>query len=238
MVEYFVTDTQTPEAEAWNTYHERRELAVVQPLGSLALVNTQIIDSEQPVWGVPGRWAPLPEGESGLKVIAAAADGIHVDGELVDGEAIVRGKDDPNPGEVVFSDTLRGFVIAQNAGGYALRIWDAKSEGIENFGGIDAFHVRPGVGHHRRVVGEPRGHDDGLRAPQRRGRRPAKRSSPAASGSPTTAPTTTSRRSSRAAPCSSSSPTRPTATAPTASAGSSTSRRTPTARSRSTSTAP
>lgn len=141
-----VTDTTSApptEAEAWKTYHERRELAVVQPLGSLALVNTQIIDSEQPVWGVPGRWAPLPDGESGLKVIAAAADGIRVDGQLVDGEAIVRGKDDPNPGEVVFSDTLKGFVIAQNTGGYALRIWDAKSEGIENFGGIDAFPYDP-----------------------------------------------------------------------------------------------
>jgi uncharacterized protein (DUF1684 family) len=138
-----VTDTVTTDAAAWKTYHERRELAVVQPLGSLALVNTQVIDSEQPVWGVPGRWAPLPEGESGLKVIAAAADGIRVDGELVDGEAIVRGKDDANPGDIVFGDTLRGFVIAQNAGGYALRVWDAESEGIQNFGGIDAFDFDP-----------------------------------------------------------------------------------------------
>jgi len=138
-----VTDTATAEAEAWKTYHERRELAVVQPLGSLALVNTQVIDSEQTVWGVPGRWAPLPEGQSGLMVIATAEDGIHVDGELVDGEAVVRGKDAPDPGDVVFSDTLRGFVIAQNTGGYALRVWDAKSEGIENFGGIDAFDYDP-----------------------------------------------------------------------------------------------
>ena len=100
------TDTQTP-AQQWQTYHERRELAVVQPLGSLALVNTQVVDSEQTIWGVPGRWAPLPEGESGLKVIAEAADGIHVDGVLVDGEAIVRGKDHANPSEIVFSPTRR-----------------------------------------------------------------------------------------------------------------------------------
>jgi uncharacterized protein (DUF1684 family) len=139
----FVTDSTPTEAEAWKTYHERRELAVVQPLGSLALVNTQIIDSEQPIWGVPGVWAPLPAGESGLKVTAAAADGIHVDGVLVDGEAIVRGKDDPQPSEVVFSDTLRGFVIAQATGSYALRVWDAQSEGIQNFGGIDAYDYDP-----------------------------------------------------------------------------------------------
>lgn len=137
-----MTDTADA-AEAWKTYHERRELAVVQPLGSLALVNTQIIDAEQPVWGVPGRWAPLPEGESGLKVIAEAADGIRVDGELVEGEAVVRGKDDPNPSEVVFSDTLRAFVIAQAGGTYALRVWDAQSEGIRDFGGIDAFDYDP-----------------------------------------------------------------------------------------------
>jgi uncharacterized protein (DUF1684 family) len=137
------TETATSPADLWRTYHERRELAVQQPLGSLALVNTQIVDSEQTVWGVPGRWAPLPAGESGLKVIADAADGIHVDGHLVDGEAIVRGKDDPNPSEVVFSDTLRGFVIAQANGSYALRVWDAESEAIREFGGIDAFDYDP-----------------------------------------------------------------------------------------------
>ena len=163
------TETAPSPADEWQTYHERRELAVVQPLGSLALVNTQVVDSEQTIWGVPGRWAPLPAGESGLKVIAEAADGIHVDGVLVDGEAIVRGKDDPNPGDVVFSPTVRGFVIAQQGGGYALRVWDAESEGIRTFGGIDAFPYDPAVGDHRVLEREPRGHDDGIRAPQRRG---------------------------------------------------------------------
>lgn len=131
------TATLTPEQQL-ATYHERRELSVVQPFGSLALVNTQWIDSEQTIWGVPGRWAPLPEGQSGLKVIATAEDGITVDGQLVDGEAVVRGKNDPNPSEVVFSDTVKGFVIA-GAEGYALRVWDANSEGIQEFGSIDAF---------------------------------------------------------------------------------------------------
>lgn len=132
----------SPEAQL-DYFHERRELAVTQPLGSLALVNTQLVESEQTVWGVPGRWAPLPAGESGLQVTAAAEDGIRVDGELVDGTAIVRGKDDANPGDIVFSDTVRGAVIPQATGGYALRVWDAKSEAIENFGGIDVFPYAP-----------------------------------------------------------------------------------------------
>jgi len=135
------TTTPTPEA-LLATYHERRELSVVQPLGSLALVNTQWIDSEQTIYGVPGRWAPLADGESGLKVIASAADGITVDGELVDGEAIVRGKDDANPSTVTFNDTTTGFVIA-GAEGYALRVWDSNSEGIQEFGSIDAYPYNP-----------------------------------------------------------------------------------------------
>ncbi|MEO6532797.1 MAG: DUF1684 domain-containing protein [Pseudolysinimonas sp.] len=132
------TAPQTP-AEQFAHFHERRELAVVQPQGSLALTNTQAVDSEQTIWGVPGRWAPLPAGESGLKVIAAAADGIRVDGQLVDGEAVVRGRDDPNPAAIVFSDTVSGFVIKLDGGEYALRVFDARSEAIEDFGGIDAF---------------------------------------------------------------------------------------------------
>jgi len=136
------TAPQTP-AEQFAVFHQRRELAVVQPQGSLALTNTQAVDSEQTIWGVSGRWAPLPEGESGLKVTAVAADGIRVDGVLVDGEAVVRGRDDPNPGAIVFSDTVSGFVIKLDGAGYALRVFDAHSEAIENFGGIDAFPYNP-----------------------------------------------------------------------------------------------
>jgi uncharacterized protein len=133
---------KTPE-EQLAYFHERRELAVTQPLGSLALTNTQLVEVEQPIWGVPGRWAPLPAGESGLRVLANAEDGIHVDGVLVDGDAVVRGKDDRSPSEVVFGDTVRGAVITQSGGGYALRVWDAQSEAIENFGGIDSYPYAP-----------------------------------------------------------------------------------------------
>ncbi len=140
-----VSQTEVPKtaAEQYAYFHSRRELAVVQPQGSLALTNTQAIDSEQTIWGVPGRWAPLPAGQSGLKVIATAADGIRVDGAVVDGEAIVRGKDDARPGEIVFSDTVSGFVIKLDGGSYALRVFDARSEAIENFGGIDSFDYNP-----------------------------------------------------------------------------------------------
>jgi uncharacterized protein (DUF1684 family) len=132
-----MTDTATisPE-EILATYRERRALSVVQPTGSLALVSTQWVDSEQTICGVPGRWAPFAGG--GLKVVAEASDNIVVDGTLVDGHAIVRGKDDLNPSTIVFSDTVTGFVIAGDDG-YALRVWDSNSPEIQEFGSIDAY---------------------------------------------------------------------------------------------------
>lgn len=138
-----MTDTATPAPtpeQLLATYHSRREESVVQPKGNLALVNTQWVDSDQAIWGVPGRWAPAPEG--GLLVTAAASDGITVDGVLVDGSAVVRGKDDPNPSEIAFSDTVTGFVIAGD-GQYGLRVWDSNSEGIQEFGAIDAYPYNP-----------------------------------------------------------------------------------------------
>lgn len=136
------TATETPEQQL-AYFHERRELAVVQPQGSLALVNTQWVDSEQRIYGVPGLWAPLPGGESGLRVTAAASDNIVVDGVLVDGQTVVRGKDDERPSSITFGAGVTGFVIASADGTYALRVWDANSEGVRNFGGIDVFPYNP-----------------------------------------------------------------------------------------------
>lgn len=139
-----MTDTATTSAtpeQLLATYHARREESVVQPKGNLALVNTQWVDSEQSIWGVPGRWAPAAEG--GLMVTAAASDNIVVDGVLVDGSAVVRGKDDANPSEIIFSDTVSGFVIAGDESQYGLRVWDSNSEGIQEFGSIDAYPYNP-----------------------------------------------------------------------------------------------
>jgi uncharacterized protein (DUF1684 family) len=138
MTDTTTTTATTPE-ERLATFRQRRDLAVVQPKGSLALVTTQWVDSEQTIWGVPGTWAPLPAGESGLSLTATASDNIVVDGDLVDGTVTVRGKDSDAPSDIVFSDTVSGFVIAGQDGQYALRVWDANSEPIQNFGGIDAF---------------------------------------------------------------------------------------------------
>jgi uncharacterized protein (DUF1684 family) len=130
-------------AESLARFRARRQRVVAEPFGPLALVNTQWVDSEQPIYGVPGVWAPLPAGESGLALTAAASDQIIVDGVLVDGSTVVRGKDADVPSEIIFSPTVRGFVIASEQGSYALRVWDAESEGIRDYGSIDAFDYNP-----------------------------------------------------------------------------------------------
>ncbi|MFC6355746.1 DUF1684 domain-containing protein [Luethyella okanaganae] len=137
----------TAAEERYAAFRERRAEAVTRPQGHLALVNTQWITgdpgSAQPVWGVPGLWSPLPAGESGLKVTAAASDGILVDDAIVDGDVIVGGHDAVTPSELRFGDTVTGSVIGGERGDYALRIWDAASEAIQDFGGIDAFPYDP-----------------------------------------------------------------------------------------------
>jgi uncharacterized protein (DUF1684 family) len=123
-------------------FRERRNLAAIQPEGPLALTNTQWVDMEQTIWGVPGTWAPRADRGSGLLVTADASEGIVVDGVTVEGQVNVRGKDDDAPSTVVFSDTVSGHVIAAD-GAYALRVWDSQSEGIQNFGEVDAFPYAP-----------------------------------------------------------------------------------------------
>lgn len=137
-----MTDIETAEA-LHADYRSHRENAVTAQTGALALVNTQWVTTEQVIYGVPGRWAPLAPGQSGLTVTATAADNIMVDGVLVDGETRVWGRDSRDPSSVSFSDTTTGFVIADSAGHYALRVWDSDSEGIREFGGIDAFPYNP-----------------------------------------------------------------------------------------------
>ena len=124
------------------TFRERRNLAAIQPEGPLALTNTQWVDMEQTIWGVPGTWAPRGDGGSGLLLTAQTSDGIVVDGVVADGSVVVRGKDDESPSTIVFSDTVSGHVIAAD-GAYALRVWDSQSEGIQNFGQVDAFPYAP-----------------------------------------------------------------------------------------------
>lgn len=140
--------TDVTAADRLADFRRRREESVAQPQGSLALVNTQWITGDpeqgQTVWGVAGTYYPLPAGEKGIRLVATPADGIRVDGEPVDGEVILSARDGEKPSAIVFDDHTTGTVIVNEAGTeYALRVWDARSEDLENFGGIDAYDYNP-----------------------------------------------------------------------------------------------
>ena len=121
-------------------FHSLRRTRATSAQGPLALTNTQWIDASQPIYGVPGIWAPTPDGVSGLQVTATPDDGITVDGDLVDGTVFVSGDDAMSPSTIAFADGATGTVIADDAHrSYALRVWNAASEAVASFGSIDAF---------------------------------------------------------------------------------------------------
>ncbi len=134
-------ESMTESDEKFALFHSRREIQVAEPFGSLALVLTQWFDSEQAVWGVPGTWAPRTDGERGLVLTARPEDQIFVDGKLVNGSVTLNGPGDTAP-SITLSETRRATVIAEE-GLSGLRVWDSKSESIENFGRIDAFPYNP-----------------------------------------------------------------------------------------------
>ena len=133
--------TESP-AERLDTFASRRRDAALSPQGSLALINTQWVTEPTDVWGAAGRWAPRPDGGSGLVVTADPDDGVTVDGVVVDGEAIVRGKDDPEPSVIQFSETVTGTVIAGDSG-YGLRLFDQNSDDATQFSHIDRYDHAP-----------------------------------------------------------------------------------------------
>lgn len=142
-----MTDSNdTPEA-AYLLFRSRRRDMSLLPQGSLALVNTQwfygTVGFRESVWGIPGLWAARGADERGLELTATSQDGIAVDGSIIDGTAIVYAKDAPSPSAISFADGKTGSVIRGDDGKYALRVWDANSEDIKNFGSIDAYPYDP-----------------------------------------------------------------------------------------------
>lgn len=116
-----------------------RERWVVSPRGPLALVNAQQVDHSQPVWPIPGEWAPAL---GGLSVEAAADAGVVVDGVTVDGTVLVAGDDAVVPSAVTLPDGMQ-VTVARTSGGHAVRVWDPASEAIARFGRIDRFAEDP-----------------------------------------------------------------------------------------------
>lgn len=108
-----------------------RDRWATSPRGPLALVTAQRVDHPQPVWPVPGQWAPAV---GGLTVTAAPEDGVVVDGVPVDGTVLVAGDEAVVASTVAFPDGFAGTVSRGT-----LRVWDPASDAIARFARIARF---------------------------------------------------------------------------------------------------
>ncbi|ROP58565.1 DUF1684 domain-containing protein [Curtobacterium sp. PhB115] len=118
-------------ARAFADHVAERDRWARGPRGPLALVNAQRVDHEQPVWPVPGTWAPAL---GGLTVTARADDGVVVDGVPADGTVLVAGDTAVVPSTVAFPDGFAGTVS-----GSTLRVWDPAAEPMARFARIARF---------------------------------------------------------------------------------------------------
>lgn len=124
-------------------FRRKREQSVRAPQGALALVETAWVSEATTVEAVPGTWMPSPSGD-GLQVAAEASDGIIVDGQLVDGAAIVYSHDSMTPSSVRFDDHRTAFAVGPDfKGRFALQVWDAEAAESRGFQGIDAYAYDP-----------------------------------------------------------------------------------------------
>ncbi|MFI6151877.1 DUF1684 domain-containing protein [Kitasatospora sp. NPDC051170] len=126
-------------AEDWKRWSDQRAASVSAQHGQLALTGTHWLDAESvQVPGLPGQWWADTEG---VRVRAAAADGLLAHGLLVDGEVLLRPDTDPAAGTATLGDLL--LVPIEREGELALRVFDPAAPRRVAFAGISAFPYAP-----------------------------------------------------------------------------------------------
>ncbi|WP_312858405.1 DUF1684 domain-containing protein [Pseudonocardia pini] len=122
----------------WATWHAEREEELRRPHGWLSLTALEWITEEPQAFdGVPGTWRATGDGV--VELTAAAAAGLAVDGEPVDGTVRLEPRDGL-PGVLVTAGERR-IEIARRTDSYALRVRDPEAATRTRFGGVPAFPV-------------------------------------------------------------------------------------------------
>ncbi|MFJ7902475.1 DUF1684 domain-containing protein [Streptomyces sp. NPDC096198] len=151
----------TDASDEWKQWHERRTEQVSAPDGPLALTGTywleDLPDGQLPA--IPGSWRAE---EDGVVLLAAADDGLTVDGEPFSGEVRLG----PDPGPATRSRVAAGgrrLVVLVREEVWGVRVYDPDAPGRSAFRGIDASphdprwsvegHFTP-YGEHRTVLVE------------------------------------------------------------------------------------
>ncbi|MFB7907252.1 DUF1684 domain-containing protein [Kitasatospora sp. NPDC001309] len=128
-------------AEDWKHWSDGRAASVSALHGQLALTGTHWLEPEPAeVPGLPGLWWADTEG---VRVRAAAGDGITVDGAdgPIDGEVLLRPDTDPAAGTATLGDLL--LVPIEREGELALRVFDPAAPTRTGFAGIAAYPYAP-----------------------------------------------------------------------------------------------
>ncbi|NAZ83275.1 DUF1684 domain-containing protein [Kineococcus sp. R8] len=126
------TAARRADFEAWR---ERRTATLREPHGWLSLTGLHWLDSSpQAVDGLPGRWWSAADG---VHLRAAAADGLRLDGEVVDGE-VVTAPAEGGAGPVV-EDGDRHVEVIRRSGTHALRVRDPHAPLLATFTGVPVF---------------------------------------------------------------------------------------------------
>ncbi|MDH6144160.1 uncharacterized protein (DUF1684 family) [Kitasatospora sp. GP30] len=129
----------TIDAEEWQHWTEARAASVSAPHGVLALTGTHWLTAEpDAIPGIPGQWSVTPEG---VRVVAAAADGLRVGDAALDGAAVLPPDTHPRAGTARYGHRL--LVPIEREGDLALRIFDPEAENRITFAGIAVFPYAP-----------------------------------------------------------------------------------------------
>jgi uncharacterized protein (DUF1684 family) len=128
----------TDHREQWQAWRAARQERLRGPRSPLAVTGTHWFEDELVLDGVPGRWhAHGPT----ATLTAAAADGVSVDGALVDGTVEVHSDLTSAMSEVRWGDVR--VVLLDRDGVLALRVYDPAAVRRSGFAGVDSFEFDP-----------------------------------------------------------------------------------------------
>lgn len=119
---------------AWQSWRERRERAVRSVRGPLALTGTHWFDDVLVLEGLPGRWQAA---DGVVTLTASAADGVVVDGDVLDGSIAVRSDLDDAATDIRVGDVH--LLLIDREGVLGVRVFDPNSTALQSFEGIDRF---------------------------------------------------------------------------------------------------
>lgn len=126
-------------ARAEREAFRQQRLAMLTGLGgSLSMVAVPAVPRTPATFeGLPGTWG-LGEGADGVRVTAAAAEGVLVDGDLLDGTALLG----PASG-LRFSGTVTAAVAREVDGTWYLQVADTTSPNLAAFAGLEVYDHDP-----------------------------------------------------------------------------------------------